>query len=117
MAAAGLSVSHRFLQLNSRHPFWSRTPMTAFARAIQSLAVAFLLPALPSLGHTQAKRPLRVEDLYRVRAVRDAQLSPEGEWVLRCHAARFRAGPIEQRHLYVQLGWEPHDSADPHDGR
>ena len=55
--------------------------MTAFACAIQSLAVAFLLLALPSLGHAQAKRPLRVEDLYRVRAVRDAQLSPEGEWV------------------------------------
>lgn len=53
--------------------------MTALSRSIHFLAA--LLLTLPSLGAAQAKRPLRVEDLYRVRAVRDAQLSPEGDWV------------------------------------
>jgi dipeptidyl aminopeptidase/acylaminoacyl peptidase len=53
--------------------------MIVVRRAIQAVIVVVCL--LPALGGAQSKRSLRVDDLYRVRSVRDAQLSPEGEWV------------------------------------
>src|SRR6185436_8985424 len=58
-----------------------RPPMTAFRRSYQFLAFSSLLLGAPSIDHAQAKRALRVEDLYRIKTVRDVQLSPEGNWV------------------------------------
>ena len=43
------------------------------------LAAAVLL--LPTLLSAQAKRPVRSDDLYRLRDVRDPQISPNGDWV------------------------------------
>ncbi len=42
-----------------------------------------LLTAVASAGSSQtpAKRPVHVNDLFRLRTVRDAQVSPDGEWV------------------------------------
>ncbi|MBV6522303.1 MAG: Dipeptidyl-peptidase 5 [Gemmatimonadaceae bacterium] len=46
------------------------------------LPIALLLSVQSALPmHAQTGRPLRLEDLYRVRTVRDARLSPDGEWV------------------------------------
>jgi dipeptidyl aminopeptidase/acylaminoacyl peptidase len=44
-------------------------------------AVIFALPAAAQSPQTAAKRPIRVADLYRLRDVRDPQLSPDGAWV------------------------------------
>ncbi|MFN8583129.1 MAG: prolyl oligopeptidase family serine peptidase, partial [Gemmatimonadaceae bacterium] len=44
-------------------------------------AVTWAVLGVPSLSGAQGRRPLRVDDLYRVRSVRDAQLSPDGAWV------------------------------------
>jgi Tol biopolymer transport system component len=40
-----------------------------------------VLPAGAQTSQPAAKRPLRVGDLYRLRDVRDPQLSPDGAWV------------------------------------
>ncbi|MDQ3950236.1 MAG: S9 family peptidase, partial [Gemmatimonadota bacterium] len=40
-----------------------------------------LVPAGAQTSQPIAKRPLRVGDLYRLRDVRDPQLSPDGAWV------------------------------------
>jgi dipeptidyl aminopeptidase/acylaminoacyl peptidase len=42
-----------------------------------ALAVAFAVPA----AAVPERRPLRVDDLYRLREVRDPRISPDGEWV------------------------------------
>jgi len=44
---------------------------------------AVLVAAAPTalLPQAPARRPVNVGDLYRVRTVRDVQLSPDGEWV------------------------------------
>ncbi|MGQ0647244.1 MAG: prolyl oligopeptidase family serine peptidase [Gemmatimonadaceae bacterium] len=39
-----------------------------------------LLPALAA-SQNQPKRPLQVDDLFRLKTVRDAQVSPDGQWV------------------------------------
>ena len=40
-----------------------------------------LLVASPLAAQATAKRPLRPSDIYRIRAVSDPQLSPDGKWV------------------------------------
>lgn len=45
------------------------------------LAAAVLALLTPSGSSAQAKRPLRLDDLYQLRTVRDAQISPDGQWV------------------------------------
>jgi len=47
---------------------------------LRSLTLA-LLVASPLAAQTPAQRPLRPNDLYRLRSVRDPQLSPDGQWV------------------------------------
>lgn len=50
--------------------------MSTLAR---SLPLLFL--AVPLTAQTPARRPLRPNDLYRYRTVRDPQISPDGQWV------------------------------------
>jgi dipeptidyl aminopeptidase/acylaminoacyl peptidase len=45
------------------------------------LAVCAAVTAGAQTSHPAAKRPLRAGDLYRLRDVRDPQLSPDGAWV------------------------------------
>ena len=42
------------------------------------LAAFSLIPAAAAQG---PRRPLQVDDLFRIRTVRDAQISPDGQWV------------------------------------
>ena len=43
---------------------------------------ALLALLLASAAGAQApKRPLQLDDLFRIRTVRDAQVSPDGQWV------------------------------------
>jgi dipeptidyl aminopeptidase/acylaminoacyl peptidase len=45
-------------------------------------AICILVPAAPAqTSQPVGRRPLRVGDLYRLRDVRDPQLSPDGAWV------------------------------------
>ncbi|MFN8573514.1 MAG: S9 family peptidase [Gemmatimonadaceae bacterium] len=54
--------------------------MKKFERLLIALAcLVGLSPLHPAVA--QGKRSLRLDDLYRVRTVRDAQVSPDGEWV------------------------------------
>ena len=48
-------------------------------RHLAAFIVAVIL--LPISVSTQGKRPLRVDDIYNVRDVRDPQRSPDGKWV------------------------------------
>ncbi|HNU09329.1 MAG TPA: hypothetical protein PKO33_16290, partial [Pyrinomonadaceae bacterium] len=44
--------------------------------------VALLVLALMSIASAQStKRPLRLDDLFRIKNVSDPQLSPDGEWI------------------------------------
>jgi len=43
------------------------------------LALAFIILASPAAA--QSKRPLKVDDLFNLREVRDPQRSPDGKWV------------------------------------
>jgi dipeptidyl aminopeptidase/acylaminoacyl peptidase len=43
--------------------------------------IVLLAAAAPLALGAQARRPLRVDDLYRLRDVRDPQRSPDGQWV------------------------------------
>ena len=49
--------------------------------ALALLASFALVPALTTPIEAQAKRPLRSGDLYRLKDVRDPQISPDGGWV------------------------------------
>ncbi|MEO7455367.1 MAG: S9 family peptidase [Gemmatimonadaceae bacterium] len=40
-----------------------------------------LVATLAGTSHAQAKRPLRANDLYRLRTVNDPQISPDGFWI------------------------------------
>ena len=53
------------------------------ARLAAAGALALLAPALPLQAQSTsgAKRPLRVEDIHRVREVRNPQRSPDGKWI------------------------------------
>ncbi len=48
---------------------------------IRFLTLALALAFTFSLGTAQQKRKLRPEDVYRLKAINDAQISPEGNWV------------------------------------
>ena len=73
---------------------------------LTSLGVAFVILSSPAFG--QAKRPLKVEDIYNIREVRDPQRSPDGKWVA------YTVDDGDQRHRQEQhrrldgeLGWHP----------
>ena len=53
-----------------------RRSTAAFLHLVTVVAVA-----LPTLAAAQARRPLRSGDLYRIRDVRDPQISPDGAWI------------------------------------
>ena len=86
-------------------------------------APAALLPQAP------ARRPVNVGDLYRVRTVRDVQLSPDGEWVAYVVATLDSARDRGGSDLYmsswdgrrtVQLTFTPDGESSPRwspDGR
>jgi dipeptidyl aminopeptidase/acylaminoacyl peptidase len=46
-----------------------------------SQILLFILVATAALSAQTAKRPLKLDDLPRLREVRDPQLSPDGQWV------------------------------------
>jgi dipeptidyl aminopeptidase/acylaminoacyl peptidase len=50
-------------------------------RAITLVALTAVAPLALTAQVAQARRPLRVDDLYRLRDVRDPQRSPDGQWV------------------------------------
>ncbi len=50
-------------------------------RAVSLAAVLGAAAPAPASGQAPAKRPVQVTDLYRLRTVRDIQVSPEGDWV------------------------------------
>ena len=56
-----------------------------FERLVPTLAALVLVPALgaqaPATPSPTASRPFSLEDVLRVREVRDPQLSPDGAWV------------------------------------
>jgi dipeptidyl aminopeptidase/acylaminoacyl peptidase len=45
------------------------------------LAACLVLPAGTATAQAPARRPVRAEDVYHLRTVRDPQISPDGEWV------------------------------------
>jgi dipeptidyl aminopeptidase/acylaminoacyl peptidase len=49
-------------------------------RAVLTFALAATASA-PALASAQQKRTLRVDDLFRLRSVRDPNISPDGQWV------------------------------------
>lgn len=49
-------------------------------RFLNRCALLALLLA-PAASAQSPKRPLQLDDLFRIRAVRDAQVSPDGQWV------------------------------------
>ena len=55
-------------------------PGTQLTRLALFLTLALAALAAPAWAQS-AKRPLTLDDLAKVRAVRDAQCSPEGQWV------------------------------------
>src|SRR5215208_1608621 len=65
-------------------PFRSRTAAGLLAAALATpLAgpLAAQAPQSTAAAAPAARRPLRVDDLFRVRDVRDPQRSPDGAWV------------------------------------
>ena len=46
-----------------------------------SCVLLFVLALAAALSAQTAKRPFKLDDLARLREVRDPQLSPDGEWV------------------------------------
>ena len=48
---------------------------------LRRLLLALLAAAAPVSAQSTAKRPLRADDIYRLRAVNDPQISPDGAWV------------------------------------
>ncbi|MBC7897684.1 MAG: S9 family peptidase [Cytophagaceae bacterium] len=50
-------------------------------RACQALAFLLLLALPAALPAQGARRPLRLDDLFRLKTVRDPQVSPDGQWV------------------------------------
>ena len=52
-----------------------------FARAAIICAAALFVPSLCAPAFAQQKRPLNLDDLARMRDVRDPQCSPDGKWV------------------------------------
>src|SRR5512135_2899683 len=45
------------------------------------LAASLVLPPVFAAAQAPARRPVRAEDVYRLRTVRDPQISPDGDWV------------------------------------
>jgi dipeptidyl aminopeptidase/acylaminoacyl peptidase len=48
---------------------------------LHAVLTAALGALVSSPVFSQAKRPVRVDDLFRLRSVRDARISPDGQWV------------------------------------
>lgn len=44
-------------------------------------SAVLLLALLPSVVVAQARRPLRLDDLFRLKTVREPRISPDGQWV------------------------------------
>ena len=59
----------------------SAAALLALAPALVATPPAAPLAAQGSPTATRARRPLRVDDIYRMREVRDPQRSPDGRWV------------------------------------
>src|SRR3712207_2755830 len=57
------------------------TRRTALGLIPCALFVALALPLAAQTSPSAARRPIRANDLYRLREVRDPQLSPDGAWV------------------------------------
>lgn len=82
------------------------------------------LALVPVVGGAQAplKRPLRVDDLYRIQTVRDPKVSPDGQWVAyvvsQLDSTRDKANV--DLHMvswdgtkHVQLTWTPEGEGAP----
>lgn len=59
-------------------PRWSLVLLAALASSLATLQAA---RAQSAPSPTPARRPVAATDIYRLRSVRDPQLSPEGAWV------------------------------------
>src|SRR5438876_12208013 len=52
-----------------------------YAKRLSQILVILLALTNLVAGQQPAKRPLKLDDLARVREVRDPQVSPDGQWV------------------------------------
>src|SRR2546423_2209393 len=50
-------------------------------RRLATALFAFSLALVAMPAHAQSRRPLQSSDLYRLRDVRDPQISPDGGWI------------------------------------
>ena len=51
------------------------------AKRLSQILVVLLAIANFGIAQQPARRPLKLDDLTRVRDVRDPQISPDGQWV------------------------------------
>lgn len=100
------------------------------ARMTLTLFVAFGMASAPDApAQAPAKRPVKVNDLFRLRTVRDAQISPDGAWVAYVVGTLDSARDRSNSDLYmvswdgsrtVQLTFTPDGESSPRwspDGR
>ena len=48
---------------------------------VRAASFVLLFAAGPLVAQTAAKRPLRIGDMYRIKAVGSPEISPDGKWV------------------------------------
>ena len=91
---------------------------------MRRLAPFFLLAATSAAAQqpTSAQRPLRAEDVYRIRSVRDPQRSPDGKWVAYTVATPDSARDRNDTDLWmtswdgestIRLTWTPEPESSP----
>ncbi|MFY9571545.1 MAG: S9 family peptidase, partial [Blastocatellia bacterium] len=52
-----------------------------YAKRLSHILVLVLVVTSLATGQQPARRPLKLDDLARIRDVRDPQVSPDGKWV------------------------------------
>jgi dipeptidyl aminopeptidase/acylaminoacyl peptidase len=92
------------LKNNRRTPFTRESECWELWEVNMHIAVTILammlMLSLPAAAQQGAKRPLRIEDYYRVKSVGAPRISPDGQWVVYTISA-----PVEETNKSTTESW------------
>ncbi|MDQ8165701.1 MAG: S9 family peptidase [Gemmatimonadota bacterium] len=70
-------------------------------RLVRSLVACCVLVSAPAVAQTAAKRPLTVEDYYRLKTIGAVNISPDGKWVAYTVSSRVEESNGNTSELWV----------------